>query len=49
MSRTLSNLNTRLAKVEQQVADLAMRQKLANCNCYLADWPHLPSSRNCIR
>jgi hypothetical protein len=34
MSRTLSNLNTRLAKVEEQVAHLARRQKLANCNCY---------------
>lgn len=34
MSRKLSDLNKRLAKVEQQAADLAMRDKLGKCNCY---------------
>ena len=34
MSRKLSELNKRLAKVEQQVANIATRDKLANCNCY---------------
>lgn len=35
MSRKLfNNLNMRLAKVEQQVAHIATREKLANCNCY---------------
>jgi len=33
MSGRLSNLNTRLAKVEQQVADRAWRERLAHCNC----------------
>ena len=39
MSDRLSNLRTRLAKVEWQVADIARRKKLANCNCRLQDWP----------
>lgn len=34
MSRTLSKLNARLAKVEQKVVDLGIREKLATCNCY---------------
>jgi hypothetical protein len=33
MSGRLSNLRTRLAKVERQVADTARCEKLANCNC----------------
>lgn len=33
MSRKLSSLNGRLAKVEQQMADQARRAELANCNC----------------
>ena len=34
MSRTLSKLNARLAKVEQKVVDLGIREKRAICNCY---------------
>ena len=34
MSRKLANLNMRLAKVEQQAAHIATREKLGNCNCY---------------
>ena len=34
MSRKLTNLNMRLAKVEQQATHIATREKLANCNCY---------------
>lgn len=34
MSRKLTNLNTRLAKVEKQATYVATREKLANCNCY---------------
>ena len=34
MSRKLSNLNKRLAKVEQQTTHIATREKLVNCNCY---------------
>jgi hypothetical protein len=37
MSGSLSNLNRRLAKVEQQVADRAGQKKLATCNCYPKD------------
>jgi len=33
MSGRLSNLNRRLAKVEQQAADRATRERLAHCNC----------------
>ena len=34
MSRKLSDLNKRLAKVEQLAAHIAMREKLGKCNCY---------------
>ena len=34
MSRKLSDLYKRLAKVEQQAAHIATQEKLANCNCY---------------
>ena len=34
MPRKLSDLNKRLAKVEQRAAHIARREKLANCNCY---------------
>ena len=34
MSRKLSELSKRLAKVDQQVANIATRDKLANFNCY---------------
>ena len=34
MSSKLSELNKRLAKVEQRAADIATRQSFANCNCY---------------
>lgn len=34
MSDRLFNLRTRLAKVEGQVADKAIREKMANCNCF---------------
>lgn len=39
----LSNLNRRLAKVEQQVAFRARLEKLANCNCRPQD-PEDPDS-----
>ena len=37
MSGSLSNLNRRLAKVEQQMADRERQKKLATCNCYPND------------
>ena len=37
MSGSLSNLNRRLAKVEQQVDDRARQKNLATCNCYPKD------------
>jgi hypothetical protein len=33
MSAKLSNLRKRLAKLEQEQADRAKREELANCNC----------------
>ena len=33
MSQRLSTLRERLATVEQQIADIAEREKLASCNC----------------
>lgn len=43
MSGRLSNLRIRLAQVERQVADRAVREKLANCNCFPAG-EKLPSA-----
>jgi hypothetical protein len=34
MSGRLSNLRTRLAKAERQMADRVRRDELANCNCF---------------
>ncbi len=34
MSRRLSDLNARIAKVERKAAEIAMREKLSTCNCY---------------
>jgi hypothetical protein len=38
MSRKLSGLRRRLAKAEQQMAGLARREELVNCNCKLVSW-----------
>ncbi len=34
MSEKLPNLEKRVAEVERQAAELARREKLADCNCY---------------